>query len=1050
MIKQSALYNDITVRDTVIKLEVSNLENDLGKNSNLSFIEPAVNLLQVAAQLSLTQLLSDESIDDFLRRSSSITQQQNELAQNSFQQWLTYLNSLSRLDNNLDIEELLSFSAVGFLAHRPTEVRHFLRLSQVKYFLNHQLEATYDDWKERVIKTITFALLVIIRQEDHNDIRLGGYLLQRLVADQKAYELDWLNTRSHPQRDAFSLLGLYHLSQALNRTAEYILSGSVETDGRRIRDFAPELRRLLVKSEEYISLSEDILLQQWLNITAIIIWFIRSNSIWTAGQGISERIDALLESLTQEGKHHPIFSLLPSQQEALRQNLLDPAKIAVVLQMPTSAGKTILAEFSIVQTIEAYKNARIIYIVPTRALVTQVRRTLIEDLRPLGIETSTVGSAFEEDPYELNLLNASEGIVVATPEKIDLLLRTHPLWFQDLRLVIVDEAHLLLDKSRGVKLELLIANIRREFAQARLLLLTPFVDNASEIARWLGDVRGMSIDITWRPARILIGLATISGTGKKRNLSITLSNPFHKQQDQLTLTIPTQVPNKEVASNLDKTVFLAEHFLRIGTVLAIFSQSRTLAEKAAKNIAKNQRVLTQELSSPALRLAIALARDEYGPNSTLAYCLERGVSFHHSALSPILRYLIEDQVRARKIKFIAATTTLAQGVNFPVATVIVHSISKPEGNGNLSPSEFWNIAGRAGRVGFTDKGCVIFVDKKHQKDLEFYASHLSEEIRSALLNILQQIQPLQSLRELYNSLDTLRPFIQYLAHAAAGTSPERALTQIEELLQASLANAQVQNVYQSRALRNIASRYLREISNRSSFYLKVADETGLGSFSFDDLYSSIRNSQLLLQGPKAVLEGEQTGIEELIKALQWIPELDLAIGKGEGQMDTLAVAKVVEGWMAGQSILELASHFPEKDEEKKIRKAATYIYSRVSQTISWGAHAYIKGWLMSRSSENLSSYELMLPAFIEYGVRTPEAAVASLFNIPRQFAEAFGEEYRFHYGPLHPNRTAHFKTFIESANPYIWDKVVRNSPLADKIDSRDLLRVWKQMQGFLE
>jgi len=95
--------------------------------------------------------------------------------------------------------------------------------------------------------------------------------------------------------------------------------------------------------------------------------------------------------------------------------------------MPTSTGKTLLAEFAIAQAFEAYKGqARVVYLTPTRALATQIRRTLSEDLRPLGIDVSTAGSAFEEDPYELNLLQMSDGVVVATPEKMDLMLRAHP------------------------------------------------------------------------------------------------------------------------------------------------------------------------------------------------------------------------------------------------------------------------------------------------------------------------------------------------------------------------------------------------------------------------------------------------------------------------------------------------------------------------------------------------------------------------------------------------------------------------------------------------
>ena len=94
-------------------------------------------------------------------------------------------------------------------------------------------------------------------------------------------------------------------------------------------------------------------------------------------------------------------------------------------------------------------------------------------------------------------------------------------------------------------------------------------------------------------------------------------------------------------------------------------------------------------------------------------------------------------------------------------------------------------------------------------------------------------------------------------------------------------------------------------------------------------------------------------------------------------MSVDAVARVVQGWMDGKSISALAEDFPGDDSMSKTRKAAVYLYSKVSQTISWGAHAYLRGWSLrrQRSEAELRPVDAMLPAFIQYGVRTSEAAV---------------------------------------------------------------------------
>src|SRR5208282_5673130 len=290
---------------------------------------------------------------------------------------------------------------------------------------------------------------------------------------------------------------------------------------------------------------------------------------------------------------------------------------------------------------------------------------------------------------------------------------------------------------------------------------------------------------------------------------------------------------------------------------------------------------------------------------------------------------------------VAWQTKKKMRVNFPVASVLVHSIHKPYGKGNLTSSEFWNLAGRAGRVGLVEKGLVIFANPEHRSHAEAYAGTLSASIFSALLVFLNKAQLGTSLKDLYQKNPEVRPFIQYLAHAAATLSPSRAIDDIEELLQASLANLQV-NPAGARRLRAVARSYLQEISSKQVGYLKAADQTGLGSFSFDQLFASIRSKPILEAGPAEVLRTGELGFFSLVEVLRWLPELGLAIGMGKGSMNVQAVAHVLKGWIDGNSVADLSGQFPGADLETRLREAGRYIYGKVTQTLSWGAHAYLK------------------------------------------------------------------------------------------------------------
>ena len=140
--------------------------------------------------------------------------------------------------------------------------------------------------------------------------------------------------------------------------------------------------------------------------------------------------------------------------------------------------------------------------------------------------------------------------------------------------------------------------------------------------------------------------------------------------------------------------------------------------------------------------------------------------------------------------------------------------------------------------------------------------------------------------------------------------------------------------------------------------------------------------------------------------------------------------------------------FPEADDEKRIRHASRYVYGEVSQTISWGAHAYLRGWGMRSEKEaELSAEDRMLGSYIQYGVHSPEAAVVSLMGIPRQFAEPFAAAYRDKNGQLLPDKSSTLRDFIENADNKLWSDVAARSRLATKLDPADIRYVWRQMHG---
>ena len=153
--------------------------------------------------------------------------------------------------------------------------------------------------------------------------------------------------------------------------------------------------------------------------------------------------------------------------------------------MPTSAGKSFIAELAIVKTLENNKEQKCIYVAPTRALCTEIENDLFYRLRRLNINVSSMLDT-DEDVLEKELLN-DINVLVVTPEKLDLLIRRH----QDLRdkvsLFIFDEFHKIADGSRGWLLETLITwlYVNQIGYDYKILLMSAIASNAESINTWL-------------------------------------------------------------------------------------------------------------------------------------------------------------------------------------------------------------------------------------------------------------------------------------------------------------------------------------------------------------------------------------------------------------------------------------------------------------------------------------------------------------------------------------------------------------------------------------
>jgi len=235
-------------------------------------------------------------------------------------------------------------------------------------------------------------------------------------------------------------------------------------------------------------------------------------SVWWIARAINSRTTDFVKYVT---KNRSLFEMLPPQKAAIReQGLLDQAATAIAVEMPTSGGKTLLAEFKLLQALNKFDQEKgwVAYVAPTKALVSQITRRLRKDFNE-KIRVEQLSAAIEIDAYESELLESDDrsfDVIVSTPEKLNLVIKNDKV-SRPLALVIMDEAHNIEDHERGLRIELLLAAIKMDCPTSNFLLLMPYVENAEVLSKWLANdiASGKSISIgstPWKPSERVVGV----------------------------------------------------------------------------------------------------------------------------------------------------------------------------------------------------------------------------------------------------------------------------------------------------------------------------------------------------------------------------------------------------------------------------------------------------------------------------------------------------------------------------------------------------------------
>ena len=389
----------------------------------------------------------------------------------------------------------------------------------------------------------------------------------------------------------------------------------------------------------------------------------------------------------------------------------------VSISAPTSAGKSyILCTLILEELSKGYKN--IVYVVPTRALISQVEADLRALLKQYHIETQT--NITTVPPQECINTDISN-IFVFTQERLH--------WFlfgnnsTDIDLLIVDEAHKIEDGNRGILLQQKIEDVVKANPNVKVYFSSPFTSNPEILLdNVINSSRKSKVNTQF--VSVNQNLLHISQVPRKIQEWV-----IHLCTIEKTILLGKIVMTDRPTTELHKIVHTAYQTSNKGGCL-IYSNGAAEAEKTAVLLSN---LLVETKNDSEISDLIKLVKKTIHNDYVLATVLQKGIAFHYGNMPLLIREEIERLFSIGKIDYLICTSTLLEGVNLPAKSIIIRKPTRGRGK-PLNQNDFWNLAGRAGRWGKEYSGNIFCIEPSDW-DVQPEPNKTKQEIKRAINTI---------------------------------------------------------------------------------------------------------------------------------------------------------------------------------------------------------------------------------------------------------------------------------------------------------------------------
>ena len=369
---------------------------------------------------------------------------------------------------------------------------------------------------------------------------------------------------------------------------------------------------------------------------------------------------------------------------------------AISISAPTSAGKSYIL-YAIIAESLLRDIVNIVYIVPTRALISQVETDLIQILQESNLKDNVNISTVPLMTDELDLQKSN--IFIFTQERLHWFLANNTELSIRVDLLIIDEAHKIEDGNRGILLQQKLEELVSENEHMKIYFSSPFTSNPEIL---LDNIyRNIRKDVV-NTQFVAVNQNLIFASQAPRNtLKWNLSLNTYTGSFPLGYIALKDRPNNE----LKKIALIAHQIGKDGSCI-IYSNGAAEAEKIADLLYD---VIDNQVDNANLHELIRLVKDTVNTQYTLAKVLEKGIAFHYGNMPLLIRKEIEKLFSSGVIHYLICTSTLLEGVNLPAKSIIIRKPRRGKTQ-PLNANDFWNLAGRAGRWGKEFCGNIICIE----------------------------------------------------------------------------------------------------------------------------------------------------------------------------------------------------------------------------------------------------------------------------------------------------------------------------------------------------